>query len=126
MVEGNFDPSTLRIQKPRRQRWASHDSDEITHATKRVHRKMDEFNAIAGSTEKRVKVFLQIMEIICAQPALIAQYPPMRNVVIHKVDEFNAIVQSMESEHEEEFVEMTYAFGDLLSELHDHPLYKEE
>jgi hypothetical protein len=116
----------LRIKTPRRHRWASHADEDIQFATRCFQDKLAVFNSYKGNTEQQIKTFISIIRILYDQPALIAKSESLRAMTIRKVDEFNHIVQSMDSKHLDEFVEMTYAFGDLLSELPDHPLYKDE
>lgn len=126
LVEMDFDPSTLRIQTPRRKRWVAHSEEDIKYTAARVERRLDSIERAAEIADEEIEIFLQAMRILLAQPATLAARVELRNTIIHKVDELNKIVLSTESEHEDSFVEMAYAFGDLLSEIHDHPLYKDE
>lgn len=125
-IEMEFDPSTLRIKTPRRKRWAAHSEEEIKRTAARVERRLDSIECAASIADEEIETFLDAMCILFAQPATLAARVELRNTIIHKVDELNKHVLATDSEHEERFVEMAYAFGDLLSEIHDHPLYKDE
>lgn len=117
--------SDLRITIPRRSRWAPYHDSAVRECRDYLAHKLNKFEEITDRDEKIV-AFIDLIRSFCHQPVMLAAYPVFRGVAAAKVDEITKDVLQNYTPHEEAYVEATYAFGDLMSEIHDHPLYKEE
>lgn len=123
--EEDFNPSYLRIKIPRRQRWAPHDDEAIRESTDKLRDHLDSFELIEDRDDK-ILAFISLLSCFCQQPALLAAFPLLRQRAIEKVESIGRDIANTYTPHEQEYLEASSGFGELISEIHDHPIYREE
>ena len=119
------DPSELRIQTPKRRRWAPYDDAAVEKSRSELADALDAFEEMETRDEK-ISAFMELITAIYRQPVIIAAFPLFRIQMAMKIDEVTKDVLAEYTALEEEFVEITYKFGDLICEIHDHPLFKDD
>jgi hypothetical protein len=118
-------PSELRIQTPKRRRWAPYDERAVEKSRSQLADALEAFEEMETRDEK-ISAFMDLVQTVCHQPVIIAAFPLFRVQLSLKIEEITKDVLAEYTYLEEDFVETTYKFGDLLCEIHDHPLFKDD
>lgn len=125
-VEGfTPEPLMLTIRVPKRTRWAPHDDAHLSVFKEKTRRSLEHMGRLPEG-EKRFRAAIIFFNDLIAQPACLASHPSFRNVALKKLEEVEAWFKAHpETIYEDEFTETSYQWHELMTEIHDHPLYKE-
>jgi hypothetical protein len=119
------EPLMLTIRVPKRTRWAPYDDAHVSVFKEKTRHSLEHMSRLPEG-EKRFRAAIIFFNDLIAQPACLASHPSFRQVAINKLEELEAWFKAHpETRYEDEFVETNYQWHELMTELHDHPLYKE-
>ena len=118
------DRLTIRI--PKRTRWAPFDDAHKELFREKVKSSLEHLDKLPLG-ERRFRGAIILFNDIIAQPLYLASVPSFRAVAANKMEEIEAYAKAhSESRYQDEFREMAYQWHELMTEIHDHPLYKED
>jgi hypothetical protein len=119
------EPLVLTIRIPKRTRWAPHDEEHKNLFVEKTRSSLEHIGRLP-SGEKRFRGAIIFFNDIIAQPMVLAMNPSFRGVAALKFQEMEEWFKAHpETRYEDEFMETSYQFHELMTELHDHPLYIE-
>lgn len=119
-----MDILLLRIRVPKRTRWAPHDHAHQILMVDKVKKSIARVEALPGG-EERLREVITLFNDLIAQPILLASSHVFRAMAVHKMDECAAWVKNNSTRFEDKFQDTEGRFHELLTELHDHPLYED-
>ena len=118
-------PLSLRIKLPKRTRWPAYDERAKEAIVAKTRRGLSEVEATKGRSE-RLRLVVELYHELIAQPLLLATHPTFRLTAINRREEISQEVRNSPTSYDEEWFEVEYAWDNLMAELPDHPLYKED
>jgi hypothetical protein len=119
-----MDVLLLRIRVPKRTRWAPHDEAHHILMVEKVKKSLARVERCPGG-EERLREVITLFNDLIAQPILLASSHVFRTMAVLKMDECAAWVKNNKTRFEDEFRDTEDRFHELLTELHDHPLFQE-
>jgi hypothetical protein len=120
------EPLMLTIRVPKRTRWAPYDEAHKNLFMEKVAKSLAHAQRLPIG-EARFRGTIILFNDIIAQPLCLASAPKFREVCLTKMEEMEGYMKNHpETRYEDEFCETSYQWHELLTELHDHPLYKED
>lgn len=120
------EPLMLTIRIPKRTRWAVHDEPHQTLFKEKARHSLKHLERLPEG-ERRFRAAIIFFNDIIAQPVFLANHPTFRGVAVKKFEEIESWFKANpHTRFEDEFLETNYQWHELMMELHDHPLYKED
>lgn len=120
------EPLMLTIRIPKRTRWAAHDEPHQSLFKQKARDSLKHLERLPEG-ERRFRAAIIFFNDIIAQPVFLASHSTFRNVAVKKFEEIEAWFKANpRTRFEDEFLETNYQWHELMTELHDHPLYKED
>ncbi len=118
-------PISLRIKLPKRTRWPAYDEHAKQVIVEKARRGLNTAESIRNRSEK-LRIIVELYHELIAQPLLLASHPTFRLTAINRREEISREVRDKSTSYDEDWFEVEYAWDNLMAELPDHPLYKED
>lgn len=120
------EPLMLTIRIPKRTRWAPHDEEHKNLFVEKTRSSLEHIGLLPKG-EKRFRGAIILFNDIIAQPMVLAMNSSFRGVAALKFQELEEwFKEHPRTRFADEFTETNYQWHELMAELHDHPLYKED